>query len=547
MSFNDRCAAAFLGLALGDAYGRPLEFTSGSSVRTQPVEIAPGAFRWTDDTHMSWYLAQALLLQGPDALDEDAFGQAVGERFAAWQDDPLTPSTAPGNTCMAGVRRWRQSRDWRSSGVPTSDGCGAVMRVAPLAMALAGEDLTRAAEIQAGLTHGHANAREAAIAASHLLRWTLERGRFGADLVERAVAGLRGDWGRGGVVAQALEAALEQGARRGEWLDEAAIPSGDGGWRAASALGLAVAAALRWGGDFATAVEKAARIHGDSDSVACLAGMLLGAAGGLEVLPARWLAALPWRGRLEGMARTLAARGRPVVAVADLHGHVGHLEALLRRLDGELADYTLVTLGDYCDNGPDVPGLLDRLIALSEARGADFVPILGNHDLACLRAMDDEAWYKRWASRYWNPGGATPAAYGASSGAELRRRMPGRHQRFLEGLPWFARTERYLFVHAGMQEGPLAPQLQPLAAQILPEERLHLPPAIREKGLAKVADPRWEQVVVSAHTKGWALGGPRFVGPNRICLAGEVDETGKLHAVVLPERRYLSIAQEDAR
>ena len=33
-----------------------------------------------------------------------AFGQAVGERFSAWLNDPVTPSTAPGNTCMSGVR-----------------------------------------------------------------------------------------------------------------------------------------------------------------------------------------------------------------------------------------------------------------------------------------------------------------------------------------------------------------------------------------------------------------------------------------------------------
>lgn len=308
MTFADRCAAAFLGLALGDAYGRPLEFISSSRVRTQPVDLSPGVFRWTDDTHMSWYLGQAVLLQGPGSLDEDAFGAAVGERFAAWQDDPLTPWTSPGSTCMAGVSRWRETRDWRTSGEQRSDGCGAVMRVAPLPMALAGDALTRAAEIQAGLTHGHPNALEAAIAASHLLRWALEQGRFTPALVERAAEELRGDWSRGGVVAEALEAALEHGVRRGEWLDEGAIPTGDGGWRSASALGLAVAAALRWGEDFATAVDKAARIRGDSDSVACLAGMFLGGTGGLGALPPRWLDAIPWRGKLESMARELAQR-----------------------------------------------------------------------------------------------------------------------------------------------------------------------------------------------------------------------------------------------
>ncbi len=541
MTFEDRCAASFLGLALGDAYGAPLEFTSGSRVRSKAVPIEPDTFRWTDDTHMSWYLAQAVMAQGPDTLDGDTFGAAVGERFSAWLEDPLTPSTAPGNTCQAGVRAWRASGDWRTSGMHRSDGCGAVMRIASLPMALAGADLALAAEVQARLTHGHPNASEAAIAASHLLRWTLERGRFGSDLVERAIARLDDDWARGGgTVADALRAALVQAQRGDDWLDEAAIPAGDGGWRSASALGLAVTAALRWGDDFSQAIDRAARIHGDSDSVACITGMLLGAACGLSGLPARWLTALPWCGRLEHMARSLAERGRPIVAVADLHGHLGHLERLLVSLDERYADYTLVLLGDYCDNGPDIAGLLERLVALQAERGGRFVPIMGNHDLACLRALDDEGWYGRWATRYWNGTRAgTPHAYGASSSAALARSMPAAHRRFLEGLPWFAETWRYLFVHAGMEFGPLASQLASLEARILPTERFHTPPPLRDKRLSKVGDPDWEKVVVSAHIKGRKLGGERYVGPKRICLAGEVDETGRLHAVVLPERRFL--------
>ena len=291
-----------------------------------------------------------------------------------------------------------------------------------------------------------------------------------------------------------------------------------------------------------TAIDRAARINGDSDSVACLAGMFLGAAGGLEALPGRWLDALPWAGRLEKMARTLADRGRPVVAVADLHGHRERLEELLERLDAEFEDYLLVTLGDYCDNGPAIPGLLDRLVVLKAERGARFQPILGNHDLACLRALDDEKWYERWADRYWNGKAAgTPAAYGAGSGKELLRKMPAAHRRFLEGLPWFVESGRYLFVHSGTEEGSLMPQLTGLMAQMLPAERFHMPPPIRDKELARTFDERWERVVVSGHTKSHRLGGERFEGPNRICLAADVDEKGPLHAVVLPERRFLRL------
>ncbi len=311
----DRARAAFLGLALGDAYGRPLEFLRGARVRTAPVDLSPGVFRWTDDTHMALYLAQAALEHGPGPVDAGRFGAAVGAQFSAWLDDPLTPSTAPGSTCLAGARRWRAGRDWRTSGVPDRAGCGSVMRICPLPLAYAGDDLTTAARVSSLVTHAHPDAVEAAVAASHLLRWTLEEARFAPDLVARAVERLRGPWAEGGgTTARALEAALELAARPAaaaevDWLDEPAVPGGDGGWLAPSALGLAVTAALRWGHDFALAIDRAARIDGDSDSVACLAGMLLAGAAGADVLPPTWLAALPERARIEDLATRLATLG----------------------------------------------------------------------------------------------------------------------------------------------------------------------------------------------------------------------------------------------
>ena len=304
----DRARGAFLGLALGDAWGQPLEFIRGHRVRTQPVSLEPGVFRWTDDTHMALFLAEAVLSLEPGPLDEDHFGTAVGEHWLRWLHDPLTPSTAPGNSCLRGMRRYEAGRDWRRSGDPRTDGCGAVMRIAPLAMAFEGASLTRAAQVQALIPHAHPNAIEAAVAACHMLRWTLEHGRFDGEVVLRAVSKLRGAWARGGVVAEALLAAMDFTAHPGQaWLDEPSIPTGDGGWRSASALGLSVAAALYWGFDFFTAVDRAARIDGDSDSVACLAGMFLGAAGGTAVLPAPWLEVLPERGRLAALADRLVS------------------------------------------------------------------------------------------------------------------------------------------------------------------------------------------------------------------------------------------------
>lgn len=304
---DDRARAALLGLACGDRFGAPLEFVADTSVRTRPVHLG----HWTDDTHMSLYLAEAILAYGriteESPLQPDRFGELVGDAFVRWRHDPLTPSTAPGRTCLAGARNFERDRNWQTSGIPTSDGCGAVMRIVPLALAWHGEALLEAARISALVTHAHPNAQEAAMAGAWLVRQTLDTGTWDETLVEGAIRGLDGPWNRGGTVAESLRGALVWAGLGEDWLDEAMIPLGDGGWRSGSALGLAVAAALRWPTDLGVAVEKSARIRGDSDSVACLTGALLGAALGTVAIPTDWLDTLPQRGDITDLAYRLVA------------------------------------------------------------------------------------------------------------------------------------------------------------------------------------------------------------------------------------------------
>jgi ADP-ribosylglycohydrolase len=543
----DRARAALLAHACGDRFGAPLEFVRSRSVRTREVNLG----NWTDDTHMSIYLGEAIVAHGPGPLDPDRFGAAVGEAFVRWLHDPLTPSTAPGGTCLAGAGNFERDRDWKTSGVLTSDGCGAVMRVVPVALAFHGEDLLEAARVSAMLTHAHPNALEAAMAGAWLVRRVLETGRWGNEAVEAAARGLEGPWSQGGEVAASLRAAVAW-ARRGEdWLDEGAIPPGDGGWRSGSALGLAVAAALRWPHDLGLAVEKAARIQGDSDSVACLVGALLGAALGTEAIPPQWLATLPRRTEITDLADHLVAQGRsgsvsgdsgsPLVVVGDLHGHLDLFDRLLATMDRHYPQARIVTLGDYVDNGPQIPALLDRLIDLKAKRPDRFFPILGNHDLALLRALGwpgdapDRAWYDRWRKRYWNPGLGTPQAYDAHGLKGFEHAFPLAHYRFLAAMPWHYDDGEHFCVHAGLHRGPIGPQRDSLAAKQLPAEKLFLPDAIRSKDLATVHDPAWERVVVSSHT--YLPGQAVFSAPRRICVSATSDHGDGLLAVVLPERR----------
>ena len=305
-------------------------------------------------------------------------------------------------------------------------------------------------------------------------------------------------------------------------------------------------AALRWSRSLPTAVEKAARIGGDSDSVAAITGLLLGAAG--RDIPVGWRHALPEADRIARLAsdlhalsatpaRAIAPVGLPLVVIADLHGNLSLFEALLRRLDAEIGRYRLVTLGDYVDNGQDIAPLLDRLIALRAERPDTFLPIIGNHDLACLRALGfpgdspDPAWFKEW-NHYWNKDLSTPARYGASDLDGFARAMPLNHYRFLASLPWCYDDGHFLCVHAGALPGPLGPQRDQLLRRTLPADPLGLPPQLRTSraDIATLNDPSWDRVVISGHTK--LRGETIYTASNRRCLSGEVDETGRLFALV---------------
>ena len=252
---------------------------------------------------------------------------------------------------------------------------------------------------------------------------------------------------------------------------------------------------------------------------------------------------------------TMTPETLPTIAVADLHGHRSHLDALLAELDRVYLDgYRLMLLGDYVDNGPDTPGLLDRLIELEEERGPErFQAILGNHDLALLRTLGqpgttpDEPWFQHWRRRFG--GRTTQEAYGARSAAELSEKMPEAHVRFLEARPWFVDDGVHLFVHAGLEPGPLEPQLDALRAKTLPDGHLWTPQPLRNRQLGSVEDPSWSRVVVSAHVKNPAEAAPghphatHYLGEKRICLAGCVDDPKNqtLHAIALPERRLWSV------
>ena len=297
---SKRAEGALIGLALGDALGMPTQMLDRARVtelygvldrfHPGPAEnpISPGqvAGTVTDDTEQSVILAR-LLLDGGGAVDTHAFATALAE----WHAD----MEARGSLDLLGPSTLRAIRAFQD-GVPATetgrwgDTNGAAMRVAPIgivhrALPLRGF-VARVAEVNA-LTHNTriANAGAAAIGAA------VSAGIEGAaieDALEVAVeaAGLgagHGHYTPGASVAHRIRWALELAAGPDPLGAIHALVGTSVATQEAVPAALAIVAVHAhdpWGG-----VCAAAALGGDSDTVAAMAGAVLGAVHGVDAFP----------------------------------------------------------------------------------------------------------------------------------------------------------------------------------------------------------------------------------------------------------------------
>ncbi|MEI8378723.1 MAG: metallophosphoesterase family protein [Planctomycetota bacterium] len=143
------------------------------------------------------------------------------------------------------------------------------------------------------------------------------------------------------------------------------------------------------------------------------------------------------------------------LAIGDMHGCYAALRTLCDFV-GLRSDDTIITLGDYCDRGPDTRAVLDWLIRRKTQ--CQLHPLRGNHDLVMVKARDDDAERARWLEY---GGEATLRSYAKSEGDPGSiNDVPDLHWEFLsnELMPYFE-TEKHFFVHANaFPEVPLEEQ-----------------------------------------------------------------------------------------
>jgi ADP-ribosyl-[dinitrogen reductase] hydrolase len=304
-----------LGLACGDALGAGYEF-GPPLPGTQPVRmIGGGTFgwepgEWTDATSMAVAIAEVTAdgrsLRHQPTLD------AIADRWAQWarhapdvgvQTRSVLAGAGPRPSAAALAQA--ASADHERTG--RSGGGGSLMRTAPVALAFLRDPgrLALAAREVSALTHHDPEAGEACALWCQAMRHAVLHGTFAglrlavSDLpadraevwsgrLDEAEARSPDHFDRNGWVVQALEAAWSA-------ISRTPVPADDpqAGRFAAQHLQHALEAAVRGGRD--------------TDTVAAIAGGLLGARWGASAVP------LAWRRIMHGWP---GLRGRDLIALA---------------------------------------------------------------------------------------------------------------------------------------------------------------------------------------------------------------------------------------
>lgn len=300
MKYNlniDQLAGCLLGGALGDALGYPVEFEKVSQMsQDHDFDKIVDKLIVSDDTQMTLFTANALLLDGNLRINtwncyqdwlETQFKQGKSElshRPISWlmEYPEMYASREPGRTCLMTLMRGIPGD--LNEPINQSKGCGALMRVAPLAF-IDREDLYLVAIENSALTHGHQMSHIASAALVGLLRYISE----GETLCD-SVSLMRQDIKRifmGSLEVKVFDDLLQQAIFASEKdFDDMEIISRLGeGWVAEETLAIALYCSLKYSNDLKKALRVAVLHDGDSDSTGSVTGQMLGTLLGAKKLP----------------------------------------------------------------------------------------------------------------------------------------------------------------------------------------------------------------------------------------------------------------------
>lgn len=313
MTRADRIAGCLYGAAIGDALGAAFEFIKSDAierrlgepivreyVRAMPNSLLyprePG--RPTDDTAMA--LSVALAIAGDESLTAGLFAKRfledldrVNGRFGE-----IFWTGGPGGATTRSLSRLKRGADPATCGHPEDGGNGTAMRAHPVGFLADRDMVLEVAAIQARVTHGHPAAIAAAAAVAALVHGALQGDDTSIDVPAGIVdATFVKSW------HELHRDLAPSGLRLPSRLRNVAMSA----WETVAA---AHAIATCFAGDPVTAIGVAAASGGDTDTVATIAGAIVGARSGLAAFPTSWLDGLTARPIIEDVLQAILASAR---------------------------------------------------------------------------------------------------------------------------------------------------------------------------------------------------------------------------------------------
>ncbi|MDF2092575.1 ADP-ribosylglycohydrolase family protein [Knoellia sp. 3-2P3] len=305
---TDRAAGVLLGQACGDALGVPYEFSNPPRDEPQMIggglgPYAPG--EWSDDTQMAVCIAR-VAATGADLTSSPALDQ-VADAFEQWARQGASDIGNQTRSVLSAARRGvgtpgeRLTRAGEAFAVahPRSAGNGALMRtgIVGLTRPDSRERTAASARAVAALTHADPLAADSCVLWSEAVRLAVSEGRLdllkGLDLLPAERRAQWCDW-----ITEATEAMPQHLSPNGF-----TVTALQAAWAAITSTDHHDGSPLH----LQRALTAAVQAGDDTDTVAAIAGALLGARYGASAVPFRW------RRRVHGWP---GLRGRDLVGLA---------------------------------------------------------------------------------------------------------------------------------------------------------------------------------------------------------------------------------------
>lgn len=330
---NDKLRGAFVGLAVGDALGAPVQFMERGTF-PRVTGMRGGAFgtlpagTYTDDTAMALCLAESLYrLQRCDADDQM-------ERYGDWLMHGHMSSIGEafdiGRCTMTAIYAYLSARKAGTHEPGHRYGCtyeqsagnGSIMRLAPVPIVTLALDFTTAmhwAATSSRVTHAHPEAVDGARLLTALVRSALI-----VDGSERVESDRKWVIDSQGYVTNFLATDKIKGLVGElpglEGMEADAVPNSTYVYDTLKAAVWAFANTR----SLAECLLTAVNLGGDADSIGAVAGQIAGAFYGYSAIPGKWIDVLARRTLVEDAATRLAELYATItedVATEVLDGH----------------------------------------------------------------------------------------------------------------------------------------------------------------------------------------------------------------------------------